>query len=156
MNILEIFATALAKDSPAIITMVLVLVFAVFLTNKIAPIGKSIVDDIAKPMVPFAAQALVVMEAQSKSIESHSRITQQLVDTVNDGIRTNRELFELRLVHERQETDMQVKLLQDELANVKKENSKLKKELTTVQEERDALKKRVEALEENEKKNAQK
>lgn len=135
MDFIDLLFTTLAKDSPAIITMLIVLVFAVFLVNKLVPIMRVVVDDIAKPMVPFAAQALVVMQAQSASIESHAEITLQLVATVNDGLRTTRELFEQRILSERKETnaqmkekDSQMKKLEDRIKELEQENTDLKKE----------------------------
>lgn len=177
MDFFDVFGKAWASESPTIFLVVAFFTFGVFVLrwlqpgmtkvadtgNKFADLGEKFIDDVAKPLLPIAGQAIGALEVYGKTLEAQTRSNQQMADALLDRDNDVRELFEVRIkavlerVGEletgmRKLTEENIKLiaenkaLKDELAAVKKksaedlaklesENRKLRDELADVKKE---------------------
>jgi hypothetical protein len=166
MEFFEALGNAWATESPTIMLVVLFIGFGAYLLNFIRPVtrqvvdlGDKFIDDVAKPMIPLAVQAVGALDTHGKALEAQTKSNQQLVDALMNRNRDIRELFEIRIKQvvtrvgeleegmqklteenlnlraENQQLKAENKQLKAELERVKQEGKRLKEELAKVKKE---------------------
>lgn len=150
MEIFEVLSKSWASESPTLFVLALFIGLGIYLLNFFKPIAKGtldlgdkFIDEVAKPMIPLARDAITAIDSHGKSLEAQTRLNQQTVGALIDRDRDVRDLFELRIksIAERMgalEEGMQ-KLTAENL-ELRAENMQLKAELKTVKEENAKLK----------------